>query len=108
MFKKYFLILLLEHILGDYYFQTDKIAKDKSSKFSGVLKHSILYGIATLTAIVPVFSISFLYVAIGFVLTGKSIALYDKISKDQTFAEYYLLGNLLSTIIIILAYFIFI
>lgn len=28
----------------------------------------------------------------------KTIARYDRISKDQVFAEYYLLGTLLSTI----------
>lgn len=38
------------------------------------------------------------YSAVGLVLTAKSIARYDKISKDQEFAEYYLLGTLLSTI----------
>lgn len=41
------------------------------------------------------------YGAIGLVLTAKSIARYDKISKDQKFAEYYLLGTLLSTLIVI-------
>lgn len=42
------------------------------------------------------------YAAIGLVLTAKSIARYDKISKDQTFAEYYLLGTLLSTLSVII------
>lgn len=42
------------------------------------------------------------YSAVGLVLTAKSIARYDKISKDQEFAEYYLLGTLLSTICAIL------
>lgn len=45
------------------------------------------------------------YSAIGLVLTAKSIARYDKISKDQVFAEYYLLGTLLSALIVIIAYF---
>ncbi len=47
------------------------------------------------------------YSAIGLVLTAKSVARYDKISKDQTFAEYYLLGTLLSTLSVILTYFLF-
>ena len=38
------------------------------------------------------------YSAVGLVLTAKSIARYDRISKEQDFAEYYLLGTLLSTI----------
>ena len=41
------------------------------------------------------------YSAVGLVLTAKSIARYDKISKDQVFAEYYLLGTLLSSIVAI-------
>ncbi len=44
------------------------------------------------------------YSAIGLVLTAKSIARYDKISKDKEFAEYYLLGTLLSTVIVIFSY----
>ncbi len=42
------------------------------------------------------------YSAIGLVLTAKSIARYDKISKEKDFAEYYLLGTLLSTVIVII------
>lgn len=41
------------------------------------------------------------YSAIGLVLTAKSIARYDKISKDSDFAEYYLLGTLLSLLFVI-------
>lgn len=47
------------------------------------------------------------YAAIGLVLTAKSVARYDKISKDQSFAEYYLLGTLLSTLFVILTYLLF-
>lgn len=39
------------------------------------------------------------YAAIGLVLTAKSIARYDKIAHDPAFAEYYLLGTLLSALI---------
>lgn len=42
------------------------------------------------------------FVAIGFVLTAKSVARYDKITKDEKFAEYYLLGTLVSTLCVIL------
>lgn len=43
--------------------------------------------------------------AIGLVLTAKSIARYDKISKEKDFAEYYLLGTLISTLIVIVVSF---
>lgn len=42
------------------------------------------------------------YAAMGLVLTAKSIARYDKITKDERFAEYYLLGTLLSTASVVL------
>ncbi len=42
------------------------------------------------------------YSAIGLVLTAKSIARYDRISKEKDFAEYYLLGTLISTVIVII------
>ncbi len=41
------------------------------------------------------------YSAIGLILTAKSIARYDRIAKDEKFAEYYLLGTLISTGIVI-------
>lgn len=45
------------------------------------------------------------FTAIGFVLTAKSIARYNKISETPQFAEYYLLGTLLSSLLIIISYF---
>ncbi len=46
------------------------------------------------------------YSAIGLVLTAKSIARYDKISKEKNFAEYYLLGTLTSTVMVIVVSFV--
>lgn len=46
------------------------------------------------------------YSAIGLVLTAKSIARYDRISKEKDFAEYYLLGTLMSTVVVIVVSFI--
>jgi len=48
------------------------------------------------------------YIAIGLIFTAKSITRYNKISEDQKFAEYYLLGTLfsmLSTVVIYLMLF---
>lgn len=44
------------------------------------------------------------YAAIGFVLTAKSIARYNKITEDPEFSEYYLLGTLLSMLLVVLSY----
>ena len=45
------------------------------------------------------------YAAIGLVLTAKSIARYDKIAKEKDFAEYYLIGTLISTLTVIVVSF---
>lgn len=47
------------------------------------------------------------YAAIGLVLTAKSVARYNKIAEDKNFAEYYLLGTLLSVLFAISTYFLF-
>ena len=44
------------------------------------------------------------YAAIGLVLTAKSIARYQKIVEDKEFAEYYLLGTLLSVFLVIVLF----
>lgn len=46
------------------------------------------------------------YVVIGFIFTAKSIVRWEKL-KEKNFAEYYLIGTLLSVVIPIIAYYIF-
>jgi Protein of unknown function (DUF3307). len=43
------------------------------------------------------------YAAIGLIFTAKSITRYDKITKEPAFAEYYLVGTLLSLLISIIS-----
>ena len=45
------------------------------------------------------------YAAIGLVLTAKSIVRYDRISKEQSFSEYYLIGTLYSLIAALISYY---
>ncbi|MGT2945614.1 DUF3307 domain-containing protein [Streptococcus chenjunshii] len=54
--------------------------------------------------IMALFLISGQYASIGLVFTAKSIARYDKISKNQAFAEYYLIGSLFSIISVLICY----
>ena len=63
-----------------------------AGRFIGTLERSIIIVLLSLQQ----------YSAIGLVLTAKSVARYDKITKDSTFAEYYLLGTLLSTLLAII------
>jgi len=44
------------------------------------------------------------YASIGLIMTAKSIARYDKITKNGAFAEDYLIGTLASIIIAISGY----
>jgi len=44
------------------------------------------------------------FTAVGFIIAAKSIARYDKISKDVAFAEYYLIGTLYSILITVAAF----
>lgn len=69
----------------------------KAGRYIGTLERIIILLFITLNQ----------YSAIGLVLTAKSIARYDKITKDESFAEYYLLGTLLSTLSAIALSFIF-
>lgn len=47
------------------------------------------------------------FVVIGYIFTAKSIARWKKLTEDKDFAEYYLVGTLLSVIISIIVYYIF-
>lgn len=38
-----FIVIMLGHILGDFYFQSDKLAKKRQEKYSAVLLHSLIY-----------------------------------------------------------------
>lgn len=66
----------------------------KSGAFIGILERLIILVLLSIQQ----------YAAIGLVLTAKSVARYNKISENKDFAEYYLLGTLLSTAMVIIAY----
>lgn len=86
------------------------VAKYKSSNMENASDSQIKAGslIGTLERMIILLLISVgQYSAIGLVLTAKSVARYNKISDDKEFAEYYLIGSLLSTLYAIGSYFIF-
>lgn len=45
-----FIIMLVGHVLGDFYFQTNKMVKNRKKHFSAVVKHSLIY-FSVITAI---------------------------------------------------------
>jgi len=81
-----------------------KYQPSKKEEVSGINNAGSLIGIMERIFILLMLSVS-QYSAIGFVLTAKSIARYNKIIEDSEFSEYYLLGTLMSAILVIGAYF---
>ena len=87
----------------------DLIIKNSISKFAPKLDESekgypnvgSLIGRLERVIILMFLSVS-QYSAIGFILTAKSIARYERITKDSKFSEYYLLGTLSSVLIAII------
>lgn len=73
--------------------QSEMIKRDSNAgRFIGTLERLLILIFISLEQ----------YSAIGLVLTAKSIARYDRISREKDFAEYYLLGTLLSTAIVMI------
>lgn len=58
MASKFLLILGIGHVLGDFYFQTDKMAREKDESWKGVIKHAIEYTLAVFLVILPVINTS--------------------------------------------------
>ena len=131
MMKELVLILIIVHVICDFYLQTKKTDLRRQTELKWVVYHSVIYGVSAgllflifLPGLNVTFIIAFIlshgiidilkymckfpsvflqkleqYSAVGLVLTAKSIARYDRITKEQNFAEHYLLGTLLSTIV---------
>lgn len=70
MFKEFFILLLLAHVIGDFYFQSNKLSKRKDSSLKWVLLHSLIYWLGTLLILLPVISVEF------FVIGTLSAALH--------------------------------
>ena len=56
MLKLFFLVFLISHLLGDFYFQSDKLAHMKVEKYKFLLLHSLLYLVVYVTFILPFWS----------------------------------------------------
>lgn len=87
--------IFIQKFIGDYK------PRDKEKIISGEKKSGRRIG--TIERLVMlIFLVQDQYTALGFVLTEKSIARYDRISKEKEFAEYYLLGTLISALFVII------
>ena len=57
MFERYLIVMLLGHIIADFYTQTQKVAEKKKKEFGVVLRHSALYFLTITVVTIPVFSL---------------------------------------------------
>ena len=60
IFKDYMVILLLGHVIGDFYLQTDLLSRRKERNLSWVLIHCALYAFGMFLACIPALSITML------------------------------------------------
>ena len=58
IFKEYMTLLLLGHIIGDYYLQTDMLAKKKDVNINAVFLHSVIYALSMLAVMLPFLSVT--------------------------------------------------
>lgn len=88
--------ITIKHLLDAYKPKNDREAEGhkNAGAFIGSLERLIILILLSLGQ----------FAAIGLVLTAKSIARYNKIAEDKVFAEYYLLGTLLSTVFVLGAF----
>ncbi|NLC40913.1 MAG: DUF3307 domain-containing protein [Clostridiaceae bacterium] len=92
MIKVVLMLFLIAHVLGDFYFQSDNLAKAKLESFPDLLKHSIIYLLSFLFLIIPVFSINILKWALinavaHFFLDLAKAYIKRKICKKANFDE---------------------
>lgn len=88
MFKEIFLLLLLSHVIGDYYFQNESMAEQKNEHFSVLIKHSVIYAVACLIIIIPVFNQKLLIAAVAlsashFIIDSLKFCYFNALKKKQ-------------------------
>lgn len=85
---------------GPNYYKTNDQKQDKKTKEPEYVNAGKLIGILEriLTVILVILN---QYAAVGLIFAAKSLTRYDKITKEPSFAEYYLVGTLLSLLIAI-------
>lgn len=60
MFERYLVVMLLGHVIADFYTQSEAVAEKKKKEFGVVLRHSVLYLLTISIVTIPVFSLEIL------------------------------------------------
>jgi len=53
MFRSFFLVLIIAHVFGDFYFQSNKLTEKKQKSYRFVLVHSLIYFVVLCICIIP-------------------------------------------------------
>ena len=90
MIKPLILIMLSSHMLGDFYFQSEKLAENKEKSYSCLFRHSVFYACAIIVPLLLIREETILIYAIGLALSHLLIdyiksKLSDKISETALF-----------------------
>ncbi len=90
MIKTLILIMLSSHLLGDFYFQSEKLAKNKERSCCFLFKHSVFYACAMIVPLLLIQEETILIYTIGLALSHLLIdyiksKLSDKISETALF-----------------------
>lgn len=87
MFQTNFLLLLLGHIVGDFYFQNSKMATNKFKKTTSFISHIALYSLAIVLIFIPVWNPHFItpivLISISHALIDITKVVYMKIRKSS-------------------------
>lgn len=111
-FKEILIVFLLTHILSDFYFQTESMARKKENSFKYVVIHSIVYGLTTfiLTKLICInFENIYLWIIIFSHFLVDAIKFFLKknkfIKKHQKYI--FIIDQIIhATILIIVSYFV--
>ena len=111
-----FIVMLILHMLADYYFQTDSIADKKKEQFLWLLIHSLMYGgLFAIPAIImslvynePNFIYALFVITIShFIIDHIKIIVERKVKDKGRLIVVYLLDQLLHIVILYLSYTVF-
>ena len=107
MFKNIFLVFVLGHVLGDYYFQSDRMADIKNKKYTFLLLHSAVYAVIMTICVLFFLSMNILFYALissifHFIIdTAKYILINKKMLSLKEDANLYIIDQLLHIVSII-------
>jgi len=89
MIKLFFLIFFISHLLGDFFFQSEKLAQKKSEKYKFLLLHSLLYLAIIVICILPFWSLPLFFATIilaasHYIIDNLKFALSKKYGDHKT------------------------